>query len=150
MKKVFLILVFLGLAFSYGFSQTYYYKAVADINANGVKSSPKGKGMYITFTNQESICYDSDENGYRSNNTGFSGESFEVTYHYQKTHNGTHVYQGKYSTALINIWQNSYYYFCSDFNKMQSYYSQYGYTSTTEYIRTNGPEDEYKDNIPTF
>jgi hypothetical protein len=143
MKKIFLISVFLGLAFSYGYGQTYYYKAVAEIDKNGAKSKASG-GMWITFINNQNICYGSDENGYKSSSTH--------NYHFRKTQNETHVYQQFLTTPYGGggAWMNIFYYFSSDFSKMQYYYKWGSLEFRTEYIRTDGPEEEYNDNIPTF
>ena len=153
MKRVFLISVFLMLAVTYGYSQTYYYQEVAHIDANGVKSKASG-GMYITFINNKSMCYYSDKDGYKR--PGFVA-GYTITndaYRYIKEHNGTFVYQ--YKHTLTNYfgsyehWKDEFYYFSTDFTKMISY-QKIGHTEfRTEYKRTNGPQDAYDDKIPTF
>jgi hypothetical protein len=138
MKKIILLLVFLGLAVSYGYSQTYYYQAVADIDEDGVKSIAKG-GFYITFIKEKSICYESDENGYKKH-------TFEVNYKYiKKTKEGTLVYtsNSKYS-AGFNFGT---FYFSSDFSKLISE-TPYGIYRRKEYKRTKAPKAD--DNIPKF
>ena len=150
MKKVFLISVFLMLAFSYGFSQTYYYKAVAAIDKDGVRSKTGWKGMYITFTNNKSVCYQSDEKGNKSTK---GHPSFSNTYYFRKTQNGTNVYQYKVTQPreIWREWENLY--FSSDFSKLQTFIDMSnvgGSITRIEYIRTDGPEDDYDDNIPTF
>ena len=149
MKKFFLISIFLGLAFSYGFSQTYYYKAVASINKNGVKSKPSSKGMYVTFADNKSTCYESDKNGYKTKDYYYCDALY-----FKMTQNGTHVYQDRIYNALTrqDVWRGFYiYYFSSDFDKMQFHYmSGQQFEERTEYVRTNGPEDDYDDKIPTF
>ena len=149
MKKVFLISVFLGLAVSYGYSQTYYYKAVADIDANGAKSKPASyKSGYITFSNNKDNLYISDKNGYRKS------EMFgcKTTYFFRKTQDGTHIYQCYIECGSVGSFKDMFYYFSSDFSKSQwfskgdSNFPEH----RTEYIRTNGPEDDYDDDIPTF
>jgi len=148
MKKIFLISVFLGLAISYGFSQTYYYKTVADIDADGVRSKPPStiKGMYLTFINNNSICYESDKDGYRIKSRVYEAKNHQ----FQKTQNGTHVYYwGENQPYLGKV--ESFYYFSSDFSKLITYYSSYlGTTIKREYIRTNDTQDDNDDDIPTF
>lgn len=152
MKKIILLSVFLGLAVPYANSQTYYYQSVASIDKHGVKSKIVG-GMYITFINDKNVCYVSDKDGYRNDYyIGYNISSRELAYYYTKTQNGTYVYQQKYVSMSSNYssWWNFFYYFSSDFSKMTSYSSSYGIENRIEYKRTNGPEDVYDDNIPTF
>ena len=144
MKKVFLISVFLMLAVSYGYSQTYYYKCVAKIGENGEKSKPESfnKGAYITFTNNKSSCYVSDKNGYKVKND-------DASYVFKGTKNGTHIYQ-HYAThpGTGYSWSwDIFYYFSSDFDKMQ-YVNNFHQKTKYEYVRTNG-EDDF-DDVPTF
>ncbi|MDR1161377.1 MAG: hypothetical protein LBK45_03465 [Tannerellaceae bacterium] len=164
MKKIFLLFVFLSLAFSYSYGQTYYYKAVVNIDANGVKSKIDGSGgMWVTFINDKGICYESDENGYKRTNT----YPMTSNYYYRKTQNGTHVYEDKKttmqytpgnmfsplgSTQMIEVWAGNCYYFSSNFSEMQQPprtmhgMTFYGF----EYIRTDGPEKKIGDDIPIF
>jgi len=138
MKKFFLISIILATMVACGYSQTYYYKAIANIDANGAKSKASG-GMWITFMNKMGICYESDKDGYKAN-------SYTMNFQFKNTQNGTHIYQCFYEFGGYVSWYPSYYYFNSDFTKMQ-------YNSSaikTEYERTNGPEEKYDPNIPTW
>jgi hypothetical protein len=165
MKKIIVLTVFLMLAVSYSYSQTYYYKVLAYIDKDGVKSKPsiKDKGSYITFINEKRVCYFSDENGYVSKVSKYGSEK----YYFRKTQNGTHVYQTKeivfnpFARGLRGenqeVWRDIFFYFNSDFSKMQQppYKIAAGDADVFtipggEYLRTNGPEDDYDDNIPTF
>jgi len=155
MKRIHLILYFLVLAVSYGYGQTFYYQAVADIDKNGAKSKATGY-CYITFINNKNVCYESDEDGYKSkpllSNPGVG--SGEGNYYYRKTHEGTLVYQYKYSytnyTGTYDSWHENFYYFSSDLNKMIRYRKIGNYEYRTEYKRASGPKNEYDDNIPIF
>jgi hypothetical protein len=167
MKKVFLSLMFLAAVAACSYSQTYYYKAVASFDKDGAKVKPVTKGKYITFTNNRSICYVSDANGYRIKipyipSYGTIGTSEEAGYnfYFKGTQSGTHIYQTRkvtygYGIGTQETWANEYYYFSTDFNKMQhhdnSYYNNLvGAVTKTEYIRTDVPEEEKKDDVPVF
>jgi len=159
MKKIFLISVFLAAVVAYGYGQTYYYKAVAQFDKDGAKSKPNlianAKGMYITFSDNKNVCYWSDENGYRYSfyNTVLYQITTARNYYFQKTQNGTHVYGEKeYNLVTMRYeWGICFYYFSSDFSKFQqATMNADGSTySKIEYVRTNGPQDDY-DDIPTF
>ena len=85
------------------------------------------------------ICYDSDEKG----NKIFTEVRF------QKTQDGTHIYV--YDMRYSYIWITNIYYFNSDFSKLITRQDDNtGAWFSYEYIRTNGPQDDYDDNIPTF
>ena len=149
MKKVLLISVFLVTLVACSYGQTYYYKAVAVIDKDGIRSKPNIKGIYLTFSNNMNICYTSDANGYKG--------AYSTSYHFRKTQNGTHVYEF-YITSFGNMggWKGVFYYFSSDFEKLiHCHPEEYSYGVfmpywSHEYIRTNGPQDDYDDNIPTF
>ena len=156
MKKFFLISIFLATAVAYGNSQTYYYKAVETIDGNGVKSKPSGSGphcpktMYITFVNQKRSCYQSDEKGVKvAPKMDGLVIHYIPTFTYVDTKNGTHIYYAKATSSYMNISTDGeqFYYFSSDFSQMQ-----YGNKSSVRvtYKRTNGPQDDYDENIPTF
>jgi hypothetical protein len=141
MKKIILLSVFLGLAVSYSYCQTYYYQAVASIDKNGAKSKASG-GVYITFVNNQNTCYHSDKDGYRFVFRGDEAPNFN----YVKTQNGTHVYHSS------NPYERKLYYFSSDFSQWIEHFLGYPTSPEsewrTEYKRTNGPQDD--DDIPTF
>ena len=50
-------------------AQTYCYKNLYKVNKNGVKEKTSGMIEYITFTNNKSTCYESDENGIAKTHT---------------------------------------------------------------------------------
>lgn len=167
MKKIYLISVFLVIAVAYGYSQTYYYKTVAKIDKDGVKSKPESntfKGRYVTFNDNKSICYISDEKGYKYKydygSYGGGGISYAENFYFRKTQNGTNVYESKelrtrtenipyppfMKTTTEEVWSGSFYYFSSDFSK---WIWDTGSGWSWEHIRTNGPDDG-DDDIPTF
>jgi hypothetical protein len=167
MKKFFLVSLLLSLAIAYGYSQTYYYQAVASIDANGAKSKASG-GQYITFLNGKRSCYESDKDGYKVSGslTGGRRNNFDFI----KTKDGTHVYEskpyimpamygamGSLISPAMQTEANAFIYFSSDFSQMiyerKPFTPPYGTTIfgyKTEYKRTNGPQDVYDNNIPTF
>ncbi|MDR1023429.1 MAG: hypothetical protein LBL94_09205 [Prevotellaceae bacterium] len=158
MKKVILISAFLGLATTYSYGQTYYYKCVASFDKDGVKSACD-KLDIITFINNKRMCYPSDKDGNKLYNAVAA-----VTFSFIETLNGsTHVYHGK--RDVINLLYNPYIggsryhqvdyymYFSSDFNQLRNVGSATD-GSYTEYKRTT-PEEEkrnkYDDSkIPVF
>lgn len=63
MKKIFLSLIVLFAGCNMVDAQTYYYKIISKVNPDtGVKSS-YSNSMYITFTNNKNVCYESDKSG---------------------------------------------------------------------------------------
>lgn len=154
MKKNVLLSALLCLA-SFGYSQTYYYQCVADIDKDGVRKK-FDHGHYVTFVKDKSIVYDSDEKG---NNTSYNA----VKFYYRRTQNGTHVYESKskplmpmpdINTGYIDYsekFDGNFMYFSSDFDKYiikdRGIMGLYGYER--EYTRTEGPKSLY-DDVPTF
>ncbi|PXV58106.1 hypothetical protein CLV62_1511 [Dysgonomonas alginatilytica] len=160
MKKFIFVFILLGMTIFYNYGQTYYYQKVAKIDENGVKTKENG-GMYITFINNKDMCYESDKDGYRIKKSyGYMGSMMpsQTNWYYIKTKEGTHVYQHKdiYSDSSYSRWLDIFYYFNSDFNKLIHCHPEGEYAGIKmpywayEYKRSNGPQDEYDDNIPVF
>lgn len=63
MKKLVLFLIVLFACNGVAEAQTYYYKLTSKVNPDtGVKKS-YSDNMYITFTNNKNVCYESDKEG---------------------------------------------------------------------------------------
>lgn len=122
MKK---LLFFFLLAFCVetAVGQTYYYKYLYHVNKDtGVKtkfsSFEKQGGIYITFANNKSNCYESDKDGFKG--------QYSSVHKYKGTNNGRHTYYHNFKDDDPNNpffqqpWYDipSYYYFSSDFKRL--------------------------------
>lgn len=108
-------------------AQTRYYAARGVYDADGVKHAG-GKGMYLTFTNN--MVYESDRNG----NAPMFGP---VRYQYIGTRDGKKVYRAYTSVMGITQWYDNYYYFSSDYSRLN-----WKLYSTTYVYDLSSPEDE--------
>lgn len=135
-KLVFLFTVFI-MAVCDIQAQTYYYKLISKVNLKtGVKSSYYGE-MYVTFTRNKSICYESDKDGNAFNQFYVSRKmspsvtmimpmaslSCDHVYRYTECSNGMYVYSMYYSYWSAFPAQKvseGYYYACfsADYNRV--------------------------------
>lgn len=113
MKRIFSFLFFLFVIASVVYAEgnesemlnvgyeTYAYRHVSTIAANGARTKGKGIIMYITFVNQKSVCYKSDKNGndlYYDQTTQTSmGQAY-----FAKTDKGIHIYDTLVKRVLQN------------------------------------------------
>lgn len=136
MKKIFLSLIVLFSGCNMVEAQTYYYKFTHEVNPKtGVKKTYYGN-IYVTFTNNQNICYESDKNGNQLSQFDYSKKmspaiyvmpmanlSCDHIYKYFSSKNGMYVYALYYSywsTFPVQKVSEGYYYACfsTDFNKI--------------------------------
>lgn len=126
-------------------AKTYYYKYIESVDYNGVKSIrwKKGYGIYITFT--DNGCYESDENGCRKTFQTFLGTNYANFYQYigKKNNINTFMYKdpNPYNTHI------SYYYFSSDYNRLNEPCGAGIYLVTDIYVRSIAPDESSPDNF---
>lgn len=152
MKKVFILFwsVFCCVAL---IGQTYFYEFECFVDSDtGVKSgssNPASLHRYITFTNNKSVCYFSDEKGLATGKESSSGIGYlppmwqgGVKYKYTGTKNGRYVYESieTYSmygygnmytgeqSGYFKIYDTKkYLYFSSDYSRVNAWTDPYHY-----------------------
>ena len=116
MKKIIFVLVYLVLNIISVNAQTYCYRLLHSVNNQGVKSKTAHTYRYVTFINNKSLCYTSDEYG-NNKNTAFSDAG---VCEYKGKSNGNHLYVEPNHQVLQNfndIFGDTYI-FSSDFSRM--------------------------------
>lgn len=95
MKKTLVFLAVLMLCCVGVSAQTHTYKYLFTVNTDtGVKSKTFGDSyrVYVTFTNNKRLCYQSDQNGVRMSDIISRGEGYNE-YHYESIANGILSYK---------------------------------------------------------
>lgn len=147
MKKVLMISIMLLVGALSANAQTYCYKNLYKVNKNGVKEKTSGMIEFITFTNNKSTCYESDENGIAKTHT--------LACHYIRSENGILVYKGEqkgvnmgggFGGLVAGGWSLDYL-FSSDYSRLNIIqHSSFSDGSTWVYERITSPD---KQNTPT-
>ena len=131
-------------------AQTYYYKYLYQIDPQtGMKNNPGNgsTGVYITFTNGKSACYESDKNGIlkRPPNT-FGGDDRILVYNYAGLQNGMYIFvQTKIEFGYgLSVGGSSTRTFSQDYSRMNLHFG--GYFSIPPginvYERSTPPEEQ--------
>ena len=115
MKRIFLGLVFAGIALACAFGQTHYYEHTETVDANGVRTKGTAGGMYLTFSNNRNVVYESDKDGHgktktwwRDNPSIGSGTNvpYVETYRYKNRQNDLHVFEFDAHSVCANESKN--------------------------------------------
>lgn len=123
MKKNLLLLSLLLLSILPIKGQTYCYKHLFDVDKDGIKHEQTGY-TYFTFTNNKTICYQSDKNGnvLKSTMPGFN--STASTFRYVETKNNMHMYKESdknFGMGVVTYGMN-FYYFSTDYSRLNAFY----------------------------
>lgn len=144
MKKLLMISVMLLVGALSVSAQTYCYKNLYKVNKNGVREKTSGMIRYVTFTNNKSTCYESDENGI--------AQTYTLACHYIRSENGILVYKGEQKGVnmggglVAGGWSQDYL-FSSDYSRLNIIqHSSFSDGSTWVYERITSPD---KQNTPT-
>lgn len=116
---------------------TYDYKYLYTIDKNGEKHSNYGSVRYITFSEDAKTCYTSDENG--------RVDSWALYGSYQEENNGMRIYRAYWYVFIDNNpqWLPKYFYFSSDFSRMNLRNEDSGDTEVYEQHILEHPKQLY-------
>lgn len=106
-------------------AQTYYYKQISLVDANGVKSKGNERIRCLTFVNKKATCYWSDKNGNKADQDQFIYE--------RTTNNKVHVYTSYIKKGVEELHAQRY----------RSYGNYLGYMQTFASPHSGGNEGIY-------
>lgn len=138
MKNELLILLMLFVGMLSMSGQTYCYKHLYNVDANGVKQKVNTHYVYITFVNNFSTCYSSDQYGNAGDGNGL------VTQFKGKDGNGTLIYEApiiEFGMGLSNRGMRTTRYFSSDLSRM-NFKNELVKDCIGVYERVSAPQDE--------
>ena len=137
-RLVLVILVFLFVSLSIH-GQTYCYRLLHRVNNQGVKMETAHTYKYVTFVNNMTLCYESDESGNKKLTTFADAGVCQ----YRGQSGGNHVYIEPNHQVLgsFNSMLGESFYFSSDFSRM-NYKNKTFPDMILVYEKVSAPKDE--------